>query len=78
MGCLIVYDITNELSFESVNKWLKELKETGENDINIMLCGNKADLKHLRAVKTEEGQKFAENNELSFIECSALESTNVE
>ena len=55
MGCLIVYDITNDNSFESVNKWLNELKESGDSDINVMLVGNKSDLKHLRAVKTEEG-----------------------
>ena len=48
MGCLIVYDMTNELSFESVNKWLKELKESGDSDISVMLCGNKSDLKHLK------------------------------
>ena len=43
-----------------------------------MLCGNKTDLKHLRGVKTEEAKKFAEMNEISFIECSALDSSNVD
>ena len=43
-----------------------------------MLVGNKSDLRHLRAVPTEEAKAFAELNGLSFIETSALDSTNVE
>ena len=43
-----------------------------------MLVGNKSDLRHLRAVPTEEAKSFAEANQLSFIETSALDSTNVE
>ena len=48
---------------------------------NIVICsqvGNKSDLRHLRAVPTEESKAFAEKNNLSFIETSALDSTNVE
>jgi hypothetical protein len=40
--------------------------------------GNKSDLRHLRAVPTDEAKSYAEKNELSFIETSALDSTNVE
>ena len=43
-----------------------------------MLVGNKSDLRHLRAVPTEEARAYAERNQLSFIETSALDSTNVE
>lgn len=43
-----------------------------------MLVGNKSDLRHLRAVPTDEAKTFAERNGLSFIETSALDSTNVE
>uniref|UniRef100_A0A8B9K8N8 Ras-related protein Rab-11B n=1 Tax=Astyanax mexicanus TaxID=7994 RepID=A0A8B9K8N8_ASTMX len=43
-----------------------------------MLVGNKSDLRHLRAVPTDEARAFAEKNSLSFIETSALDSTNVE
>ncbi|ULU10704.1 hypothetical protein L3Y34_014753 [Caenorhabditis briggsae] len=43
-----------------------------------MLVGNKSDLRHLRAVPTDEAKIYAERNQLSFIETSALDSTNVE
>ena len=43
-----------------------------------MLVGNKSDLRHLRAVPTEEAKQFATENGLAFIETSALDSSNVE
>jgi len=61
-----------------VERWLKELRDHADNNIVIMLVGNKSDLRHLRAVPTEEARSYAERNNLSFIETSALDSTNVE
>ena len=58
--------------------WLNELKEHSDPDIVIMLVGNKTDLKHLRAVNTEDAKEFAEQNKMMFIETSALDATNVE
>ena len=43
-----------------------------------MLVGNKTDLKHLRAVRTEDGQEFATKYNIAFIETSALDGNNVE
>ena len=43
-GALVVYDITNEKSFKSVSKWIKQLKEFAEPDLSIMLVGTKLDL----------------------------------
>jgi small GTP-binding protein len=54
------------------------LREHADTNIVIMLVGNKSDLRHLRAVPTDEARAFAEQNTLSFIETSALDSTNVE
>merc|ERR1712130_338931 len=78
VGALLVYDISKQITFESVERWLNELRDHADSNIVIMLVGNKSDLKHLRAVSTEEGAQFAEKHGLSFIETSALESTNVE
>jgi len=78
VGALLVYDIAKHLTYENVDRWLKELRDHADSNIVIMLVGNKSDLKHLRAVPTEEAKDFAEKNSLSFIETSALDSTNVE
>ena len=43
-----------------------------------MLVGNKCDLKHMQAVDVEDAKDFAEDNNLAFIETSALDSTNVD
>lgn len=78
VGALLVYDISKHASFENVQRWLEELRDHADANIVIMLVGNKSDLRHLRAVPTEEARVFAEKNSLSFIETSALDSTNVE
>ena len=78
VGALLVYDIAKHLTYENVERWLKELKDHADANIVVMLVGNKCDLRHLRAVPTEEAKEFAEKNQLIFIETSALDSTNVE
>ncbi|TYH94536.1 hypothetical protein ES332_A12G048100v1 [Gossypium tomentosum] len=78
LGALLVYDVTKPTTFENVSRWLKELRDHVDSNIVIMMIGNKTDLKHLRAVATEDGQSYAEKEGLSFIETSALEAINVE
>jgi len=78
VGALLVYDIAKYSTFKNVERWLAELRENADRNIVIMLVGNKSDLRHLREVPTDEAKAFAEKNKLSFIETSALDSTNVE
>ncbi|KAL1923905.1 uncharacterized protein VTP21DRAFT_6940 [Calcarisporiella thermophila] len=78
VGALLVYDITKHSTFENVTRWLKELRDHADSNIVIMLVGNKSDLRHLRAVPTEEAKQYATDNGLSFIETSALDASNVE
>ncbi|MCO5562619.1 hypothetical protein L7F22_016247 [Adiantum nelumboides] len=78
VGALLVYDVTRHMTFENVERWLKELREHTDSNIVIMLVGNKSDLRHLRAVSTEDSQSFAESEGLFFMETSALDATNVE
>eukprot|EP00048_Salpingoeca_helianthica_P014547 m.222245 g.222245 ORF g.222245 m.222245 type:complete len:213 (-) comp15984_c0_seq1:93-731(-) len=78
VGALLVYDIAKHLTYENVDRWLKELRDHADNNIVIMLVGNKSDLRHLRAVPTDEAKAFAEKNNLAFIETSALDATHVE
>lgn len=78
VGALLVYDVTRHSTFENAARWLKELREHTDPNIVVMLIGNKSDLRHLVAVKTEDGQTFAERESLYFMETSALDATNVE
>ncbi|KAF8553736.1 GTPase [Imleria badia] len=78
VGALLVYDISKHGTYSNVTRWLKELRDHADSNIVIMLVGNKSDLKHLRAVPTEEAKNFSSENELSFIETSALDASNVE
>ncbi|KAL6061229.1 Ras-related protein Rab-11A [Balamuthia mandrillaris] len=78
VGALLVYDISKATTFKNLDRWLEELKENAVPDIVVMLVGNKSDLKHIREVSVEEGTKYAEEHHLSFIETSALDSSNVE
>jgi len=78
VGALLVYDISKMATFKNVERWLSELRENASGNIVVMLVGNKCDLKYLREVQTDAAKEFAEKNNLSFIETSALDSTNVE
>lgn len=62
VGALLVYDIAKHLTYENVERWLKELRDHADSNIVIMLVGNKCDLRHLRAVPTEEAKTYAGNN----------------
>ncbi|KAK9470439.1 ras family-domain-containing protein [Dipodascopsis tothii] len=78
VGALLVYDISKTNTYENVTRWLKELRDHADSNIVIMLVGNKSDLRHLRTVPTDDAKAFAAENNLSFIETSALDASNVE
>lgn len=77
VGALLVYDIACMESFKSLGRWLKMLRDNGDENMVIMLVGNKSDLVHHRVTTEAEGKKFAEKEHLLFIETSALNATNV-
>jgi Ras-related protein Rab-2A len=57
---------------------LEEVRQNGNPDMVIMLIGNKSDLDQRRQVSTEEGERFAKENGLIFMETSAKTAVNVE
>lgn len=59
VGALLVYDISKQSTYANVTRWLKELRDHADSNIVIMLVGNKSDLKHLRAVSSEEAKQFS-------------------
>ena len=71
---LLVYDITNRESFESIRSWLAELQSMADENIVLMLVGNMKENEEMRKVSTEEAASFAEQNEMAFIETSTIDS----
>ena len=59
VGALLVYDITNYSTFENVERWLEEICDHAPPNVVIMLVGSKCDLRHHRAVPTEEAKAYA-------------------
>mmetsp|Transcript_57934 Transcript_57934/g.116146 ORF Transcript_57934/g.116146 Transcript_57934/m.116146 type:complete len:216 (+) Transcript_57934:60-707(+) len=79
VGALLVYDISKRSSFDSLDRWLKELRDRTDQDIVVLVVGNKSDLHEQREVSQQEAQALVESNRLSScMETSALDSTNVE
>ncbi|XP_033734143.1 ras-related protein Rab-13-like [Pecten maximus] len=77
-GILLVYDITSRQSYEAVPKWLSYIHQFANEDVQIMLLGNKTDQQLRRMVTTKEATRFAEENNLLFFETSAKSSGNLE
>lgn len=77
-GALLVYDITRRDTFNHLTCWLEEVRQNGNPDMTIMLIGNKCDLDARRQISTEEGERFAKENGLIFMETSAKTAFNVE
>ena len=76
--CVLVYDITNVDSFEECKNFYKEaIAENCKENVKVILVGNKTDLEKDRKVKTEEGAKFAEENNYYFRETSCETNSNV-
>ena len=77
-GIIIMYDITNKQSFDSIPEILKAIEnEKGEN-FPLILIGNKIDLENERIIKKEEGEELAEKYGMEFIEVSNKEGINIE
>ena len=76
-GILIVYDITDIKSFDSVVYWLEEINESRSDNPFILIWGNKADLEEKRAISTEEGEKIAKRSNAMFIETSSKDMASI-
>ncbi|KAF5181175.1 Ras-related protein rab-2a [Thalictrum thalictroides] len=76
-GALLVYDITRRETFNNLANWLEDAREHTNPNMAITLIGSKCDLSHQRAVSREEGERFAKENGLIFMEASAKTSENV-
>ncbi|CAJ2657762.1 unnamed protein product [Trifolium pratense] len=75
---LLVYDITRRETFNHLASWLEDARQQANSNMIIMLIGNKSDLAKKRQVSTEEGERFAKENGLIFMEVSAKSGEKVE
>lgn len=70
--------LTRRDTFNHLASWLEDARQHANPNMTIMLIGNKCDLSHRRAVSKEEGEQFAKENGLLFLEASARTAQNVE
>lgn len=77
MGFILMYDITNEDSFNSVQDWLTQIKTYSWGNAQVILVGNKCDMEDERVISFERGKQLAEQLGVQFFETSAKENVNV-
>ncbi|TSK87526.1 Ras-related protein Rab-3D [Bagarius yarrelli] len=77
MGFLLMYDITNQDSFNAVQDWATQIKTYSWNNAQVILVGNKCDLEDDRLIPTEDSQRLADELGLQFFEASAKDNINV-
>ncbi|XP_022089813.1 ras-related protein Rab-10-like isoform X5 [Acanthaster planci] len=78
MGIMLVYDITQEKTFDNIAKWLRNIQEHANEDVEKMLLGNKCDMEDKRMISKERGENIARENGIKFLETSAKANVNVE
>ncbi len=76
-GIIMVYDVTNQESFNHVADWLTEVNRYASEGTCKLLVGNKSDRPD-RAVSAEEAREYAEKLNIPFLETSAKNADNVE
>ncbi|KAL8136370.1 hypothetical protein V2J09_002371, partial [Rumex salicifolius] len=77
-GIIIVYDVTDQQSFENVKQWLNEIDRYASDNVVKLLVGNKNDLTSNKVVSYETGKAFADEIGVPFLETSAKNASNVE
>ena len=76
-GIILIYDITNEESFNNISQWTKDIRKTGNEHLIVYLLGNKVDLIEERKIYAEQGRQIAFNEKMKFIEISCKWDLNV-
>ena len=76
-GILLVFDVTDEQSFEHIKNWIEKIKEETQEGIIIYLVGNKIDNEEGRIISKEKAKKLGEEFNLTYFETSAKKSIGV-
>nr|ACO10915.1 Ras-related protein Rab-3 [Caligus rogercresseyi] len=77
MGFILMYDVTNEDSFNHVHDWCTQIKTYSWDNAQVILVGNKCDMEDERVISFERGKQLADSLGLEFFETSAKENINV-
>ena len=78
-AAVVIYDITNRVSFAKAKNWITELKQnSGNPDLVIALAGNKCDLSMNREVPKELAEEYAKETGILFMEVSAKTKENID
>ncbi|KAL3536222.1 hypothetical protein ACH5RR_004683 [Cinchona calisaya] len=79
MGILLVYDVTDESSFNNIRNWIRNIEQHASDNVDTVLVGNKSDMdESKRAVPTSRGQALANEYGVKFFETSAKTNHNVD
>ncbi|KAJ1568392.1 GTP-binding protein, partial [Cladochytrium tenue] len=78
MGILLVYDVTDERSFNNIRNWIRNIEQHASDGVNKILLGNKCDMLEKKVISKEQGQALAEEYGIKFLETSAKSNIGVE
>ncbi|KAK9762565.1 GTP-binding protein [Basidiobolus ranarum] len=78
MGIVLVFDVTDERSFNNVRNWIKNVEQHAHEGVNKIIVGNKCDIEDKKAITKEQGQTFAEEFGVKYVETSAKANIGVE
>ncbi|KAM9982490.1 hypothetical protein ACTFIZ_007007 [Dictyostelium cf. discoideum] len=77
-GIIVVYDVTDHVSFNNVKQWMQEIQRYACDSVTRLLVGNKCDLIEKKIVDTSTAREYADSVGIPFLETSAKSSANVE
>jgi Ras-related protein Rab-8A len=77
MGILLVYDVTDEQSFQNIRNWIRNIEQHAADNVDKILVGNKCDMLSEKLVETARGQALADEYGIKFFETSAKTNQNV-
>ncbi|KAF1775667.1 P-loop containing nucleoside triphosphate hydrolase [Phytophthora cactorum] len=78
-GILLVYDVTDDHSFQNIRNWMTQIRQNASSNVNKILIGNKCDVDPSeRAVTTKQGQDLADEFGIKFFETSAKSNKNID
>ena len=75
-GIILMYDITNQQSFERLDEWMKLVKKDSYG-VTLILIGNKNDLENKRVISKEKGEEYANKYNIKIFESSGKSGMNV-